>query len=88
MSKNWLTRTRPARLERRVEFSDFEQTRQFLDQAAALAERQGNYPDLSFGRTYVSITLYPKTESDEVGEELLRYAGLIDTLVPGVQAAH
>lgn len=88
MSQNWKARTRPARLERRVEFSDFEETRDFLDRAAELAKSHGNYPDMSFGRTYVSITLYPDSETDEVSDELRRYASLIDALLPPAQATH
>jgi len=88
MSKKWVIRTRPARLERRVEFSDFEHTRSFLDRAAELAESQGNYPDMSFGRTYVSITLYPEEGRDEIDDALLRYASLIDAIAPAAQEAH
>lgn len=88
MNKNWVVRTRPARLERRIEFTDYEETRDFLDRAAALAESHGNYPDMSFGRTYVSITLYPGSETDQVDDELQRYAGLIDELLPQRETAH
>jgi len=82
MSENWVRRKRPARLERRIEFSDYEETRDFLERAADLAESQGYYPDMSFGRTHVSITLQPQDDSEEVSEELVRYAQLMDALVP------
>ena len=82
MSENWSLRKRPARLERRIEFSDYNETREFLDQAAEVAEREGYYPDMSFGRTHVSITLYPQNEGDEVNDDLMRYAKLLDALVP------
>ena len=82
MSENWSLRKRPARLERRIEFSDYNETREFLDKAADIAEREGYYPDMSFGRTHVSITLYPQNEGDEVSDDLKRYAKLLDALVP------
>ena len=82
MSENWALRKRPPRLERRFEFSNYEETRDFLDRAAELAEREGYYPDMGFSRTHVNITLYPQDEGDEVGESLMRYASLIDALVP------
>jgi len=82
MSENWVLRKRPARLERRIEFSDYEQIREFLDRTAELSESQGYYPDMSFSRTHVSITLQPQDDSDEVGDELMRYAQLVDVLVP------
>lgn len=82
MSEHWVVRKRPARLERRFEFSDYEETRTFLDRAAELAERHGYYPDMSFSRTHVSITLQPTDESGELNDELLQYARLMDALVP------
>lgn len=85
MSKSWATRTRPMRLERRIEFSDYEQTRTFLERAADLAEERNNYPDMSFGRTHVSITLYPQEGESEITEALLDYASKLDALVPGGQ---
>jgi len=82
MSDNWVTRKRPARLESRFEFSDYEDTRVFLDRAAELAESEGYYPDMSFGRTHVCITLKPEEETPEVPEGLWRYARLVDELLP------
>ncbi len=55
----WKERTRPNRLERRFEFSTYEATRDFLDRLGELSERVQRFPDISFGRTYVNITLRP-----------------------------
>ncbi len=82
MSEKWTVRKRPARLERRIEFADYEETREFLDRAADLAERQGYYPDMSFGRTHVSISLLPKEEGAEIDDELKQYAEQMDALLP------
>lgn len=82
MSDNWVERKRPARLECRFEFTDYEKTRDFLDKAAELAEQQGYYPDMSFGRTHVSITLTSPDQPDEVSEALFEYARQIDALLP------
>jgi 4a-hydroxytetrahydrobiopterin dehydratase len=79
----WTARQRPARLERRLEFSTYESTRDFLDRAAALSERDGIYPDLSFGRTYVNITLHADDPEGPVGERLERFAEALDGLVSG-----
>ncbi|ALP54720.1 pterin-4-alpha-carbinolamine dehydratase [Candidatus Tenderia electrophaga] len=79
---DWKLRKRPARLERRIEFDDYEQTREFLERAAELAEREGYYPDLSFGRTHVNLTLQPQNDADEIGEPLMQYAREVDALLP------
>lgn len=84
MSDNWVVRKRPARLECRIEFPDYEQTRDFLDRAAELAESSGYYPDMSFGRTHVCITLSSPDQTEEVSEELYQYARQVDALVPAV----
>lgn len=85
MSDNWVIRKRPARLEGRFEFSEYEETRVFLDRAAELAESEGYYPDMSFGRTHVSITLQPEEDAEEVPESIWRYARLVDELLPATQ---
>lgn len=85
MSLNWIERKNPVRLECRVEFSDYDGTRDFLDRAAELSEKQDYYPDMSFGRTHVSITLSPLDDSGVICETLKHYAGLMDELAPAVQ---
>lgn len=82
MIDNWVMRKKPARLERRIEFSNYEETRDFLERAAELSEATGYYPDMSFGRTHVSITLQPQVDADEVGDELMQFAMKLDAMVP------
>ncbi|MCX5958201.1 MAG: 4a-hydroxytetrahydrobiopterin dehydratase [Cyanobacteria bacterium] len=80
MNQPWTQRTRPDRLERRIEFDDYESTRSFLEQLNALAEREGRFPDISFGRTYVNLTLRPDDEQP-VGEVDQAFAAAIDALL-------
>ena len=80
MSDIWAERKRPARLERQFEFDNYEQTRDFLDKAADLAEREDYYPDMNFAQTRVSMTLYPKDEGGEVTDAMYQYTKIIDEL--------
>lgn len=80
MNDTWTERKRPARLERRFEFDNYEQTREFLDKAAELAESEDYYPDMNFARTHVSMTLYPKDEGGEVTDAMHQYAKNVDEL--------
>jgi len=80
MNQPWTQRTRPDRLERRIEFDDYESTRSFLERLNALAESDGRFPDISFGRTYVNLTLRPDDEQP-VGEVDLAFATAIDALL-------
>lgn len=81
MNQGWNERQRPVRLERRLEFADYEATRDFLDRAASLSERLAIYPDMSFGRTYVNITLHAEDDATEVAEPLRQFAREIDALL-------
>jgi 4a-hydroxytetrahydrobiopterin dehydratase len=80
MNQPWTQRPRPDRLERRIEFDDYESTRTFLERLNALAESEGRYPDISFGRTYVNLTLRPDDEQP-VGEGEQLFAAAIDGLL-------
>jgi 4a-hydroxytetrahydrobiopterin dehydratase len=80
MNQPWTQRTRPDRLERRIEFDDYESTRSFLERLNALAESEGRFPDISFGRTYVNLTLRPDDEQP-VGEVDQAFAAAIDALL-------
>lgn len=81
MEQPWTQRPRPDRLERRIEFSDYEATRVFLERLNTLSEQQSRFPDISFGRTYVNITLRTEVEDSAIGEEDQAFAAAIDGLL-------
>jgi pterin-4a-carbinolamine dehydratase len=76
----WRNRTRPLRLERRICFPDYEATRAFLEDSEPLSEETGIYPNLSFGRTYVNLTLFAEEGEEEISEQLNSFAERIDAL--------
>lgn len=80
MNQQWAERDRPPRLERRYQFPEYSALRDFLDQAAALSEREGLYPDMSFGRDYLNVTIHASEESGEVGAEQRRFAELLEAI--------
>ena len=67
--EEWAKRNRPVRLEKRFEFESYEKTRDFLDQLGTLSEKLNRFPDISFGKTYVNITVRPET--DDADAELI-----------------
>lgn len=83
----WRERSRPLRLERRVEFGDYEPLRDFLDRVAELSEATGLYPNLSFGRTYVNLTLFVEEGAEQVDEQLQAFARQVDALLDGDNSA-
>jgi 4a-hydroxytetrahydrobiopterin dehydratase len=84
MEQPWTARPKPEQpewLERRLEFSDYAGTRGFLERLNALSEREGRFADISFGRTYVNLTLRPEAEGARVGPPEHAFAAAIDALV-------
>jgi 4a-hydroxytetrahydrobiopterin dehydratase len=81
MEQPWTHRARPERLERRIEFSDYESTRIFLERLNSLSEQKGCFPDISFGRTYVNLTLRAEGEGAEIGASETSFAAAIDDLL-------
>jgi 4a-hydroxytetrahydrobiopterin dehydratase len=81
MDQPWTRRPRPDRLERRIEFEDYESTRVFLERLGELTEREGRFPDISFGRTYVNLTLRAELEDAEIGIAEESFAATIDDLL-------
>jgi 4a-hydroxytetrahydrobiopterin dehydratase len=77
----WRRRERPLRLERRLVFGGYEALRAFLDRAGDLSDETGIFPNLSFGRTYVNMTLFADEASGEITAEAEGFAQRIDGLV-------
>ncbi|MCS5705595.1 MAG: 4a-hydroxytetrahydrobiopterin dehydratase [Cyanobacteriota bacterium] len=89
MNQPWTPRPKPEkaeRLERRIEFADYATTRDFLERLNTLSEDTQCFPDISFGRTYVNLTVRPEsTEADAlIGPEEEAFAGQIDGLLDGL----
>ena len=79
----WQERQRPFRLEKRFDFETYQLTRDFLDRLGELSEASKRFPDLSFGKTYVNITLRPQSEEEasQLSAEDYQFAAEIDGLL-------
>lgn len=58
----WRYTEKPPKLERRFEFDSYTDTRAFLDRLAEVSKEEKYYPDLSFGRTHVHVTIQARNE--------------------------
>ena len=76
----WQERNRPARLEKRYEFPDYDTLRDFLDRAAELSERVGLYPDMGFARDYVNVTIHVDEGAEAISQEQREFAEQLDAL--------
>ena len=84
MDQPWTPRPKPEqadRLERRIEFADYASTRDFLERLNDLSEAESRFPDISFGRTYVNITVRPEVDDKCLGDGEQAFAAAIDALL-------
>lgn len=79
LPEGWTSVARPPSLFRRFQFESYAHTRAFLDGLATLSEQTGCFPDLSFGTTYVNVTLHA-ADGAAPGAELLDYAARASAL--------
>jgi len=75
---SWHERKRPICLEKRFEFEDYNLTRDFLDKLGEYSEATQRFPDISFGRTYVNITIRPEVEDSGLTDIDRSFANEID----------
>jgi len=80
MKNEWKERKRPNRLENQYQFEDYEDLRDFLDQAAELSEKEEFYPDMGFGRDYVNVTIHAPEDEESVTDEQRQFAVQLDVL--------
>ena len=78
---SWHERKRPICLEKRFEFESYDATRNFLDKLGEHSEATQRFPDISFGRTYVNITIRPEDEDAELKDSDRLFAEKIDSLM-------
>ena len=79
--EGWTEVERPPLLYRRFEFAAYSETRAFLDRLAGLSKETGLYPDLSFSRTYVKVTVYGSGGA-AVGAEEREFAARAEAIAP------
>ncbi len=85
LPEGWTQGERPASLFRRFEFDAYPEARAFLDRLASLSEETGLYPDLSFGRTYVNVTVYG-SDGEDIGAAEREFAARAEQLVAAEEA--
>ena len=70
-------------MERRFEFESCSATRDFLVKLGEYSEATQRFPDISFGKTKVNITLRPDEEEDwaELSDADHAFAAEIDALL-------
>ncbi|MGM0553704.1 MAG: 4a-hydroxytetrahydrobiopterin dehydratase [Pseudomonadota bacterium] len=66
-------------ISKQFTFDRYGITREFLDRVAELSEQDGYHPNISFGTTYVNITIDAR-DGERIGEADQRFAEEVDRL--------
>lgn len=78
----WQVRQKPAVMTRRYDFANYAETHMFLDHLAQLSKRTGYFPDLSFAKTHVNVSVAPREET--LGPAEYSFAEQVDALAQRV----
>ena len=54
----WNERKSPLRIEKRFEFGDYQNTSKFMKQIDLLCKERNIYPNISFGKNFLSVTIF------------------------------
>ncbi len=74
----WECSDLPPSLGKKFEFDSYRTTRRFLDDLAKLSAEASRYPNLSFGKNYVSITI--DAHGEPLDDGVVLFAQEIDKL--------
>ena len=58
----WNERESPLRIEKRFEFEQYSKISKFIGKIEKLCEKMNIYPNISFGKNFVSLSIFLDTE--------------------------
>ena len=65
----WNKRESPLRVEKRFEFEEYSSISKFMKMVDELCKEKNIFPNISFGKTFVSITIFLNSEKLSLSEE-------------------
>lgn len=80
--EGWTHHEQPPNLFRRFEFAGYGETRTFLERLAEVSKESGLYPDISFGKSYVNVTIHALDGKKVGGEEMAFAARAVEAAAP------
>ena len=58
----WNKRESPFRIEKKFEFEEYSKISKFMGKIEKLCKEKGIYPNISFGKNFVSLSIFLDTE--------------------------
>ena len=65
----WVKRESPLRFEKRFEFEEYSRISKFMNMVDKLCKEKNIYPNISFGKKFVSITIFLSSEKLSLNEK-------------------
>ena len=72
----WNKRESPLRIEKRFEFEDYSKISKFMEKIEKLCKKKDIYPNISFGKNFVSISVF--LDSKEISSKEKDFSKDID----------
>ena len=65
----WNERKSPLRIEKRFEFEEYSKISKFMKKLEKLCKEKDIYPNISFGKNFVSVTIFLESEQISPSEK-------------------
>lgn len=75
----WKVQKRANLMTKRYDFNSYDDMRDFLDELEDLSEQESYYPDLTFSRDHVNVSI--KSRGDELAEIDFNFSKKVDLLI-------
>ena len=78
----WNQRESPLRIEQRFEFEEYSKISKFMEKIDQLCKEKNMYPNISFGKNFVSVTIF--LDSQEISPHEKDFSNQIDKFFKSV----
>ena len=78
----WNQRESPLRIEQRFEFEEYSKISKFMEKIDQLCKEKNMYPNISFGKNFVSVTIF--LDSQEISPSEKEFSNQIDKFFKSV----
>ena len=65
----WNKRESPLRIEKRFEFEEYSKISKFIGKIEKLCKEKDTYPNISFGKNFVSVSIFLDNEEISIKEK-------------------
>ena len=72
----WNERESPLRIEKRFEFEQYSKISQFMEKIEKLCKERNIFPNISFGKNFVSLSIF--LENNEISDKEKEFSKAID----------